>query len=50
MRFKGDISRFSIAFCRVNDTVDAVAQPLREPEIVPVSIGLRVLGQNLVHD
>jgi hypothetical protein len=30
--------------------VDAVAQSLGQPEIVPVRIRLRVLNQNLVHD
>jgi hypothetical protein len=30
--------------------VDAVAQPLGQPEIVPAGIRLPVLGQEFVHD
>jgi hypothetical protein len=30
--------------------VNAVAQPLCEPEVVPASIRFRVLGQEFVHD
>jgi hypothetical protein len=50
MHFDGDIARFEIAFGCVNNTVNAVAQPLGQPELVPAGIRLRVLGQEFVHD
>ena len=50
MHFDGNIARFSIAFRRIDNTVYAVAQTLREPEMVPPGVGLPVLSQKFVHD
>ena len=50
MHFYRDVARFSIAFRCVHNTVNAVTQPLGEPELVPASIRLCVLSQEFVHD
>jgi hypothetical protein len=50
MRLDGNIPGFGIAFRHVNNTVYAVTQPLREPEMVPAGVSLRVLSQKFVHD
>ena len=39
-----------IEFCDINNTMNAVAQPLREPLMVAANVRLRVLGQEFVHD
>jgi hypothetical protein len=50
MHFDGDVARFEIAFGCVNNTVNAVAQTLGQPEIVPAGIRSQMLGQEFVHD
>ncbi len=50
MHFDGDVARFEIAFGCVNNTVNALAQTLGQPEIVPAGIRSQMLGQEFVHD